>query len=519
MRRFFSGKLKRFLSVKYIIVFIILLSALYYYFGAESKNSSKQNAASSFEQPSRETFEILVTCTGVVSAVSSVDVKSRVGGTVEYLKLMEGDYVNKNDLVANIDKRNILLKVKQIETDLKSAKAQLEKARINYEFDKKKFATDLKRAEANASLSYSNFMLLKKGTRPEEISQAESQCQLARANFENNRKNYNRLKEVFAKNLVSQSSLDSAKAAMDANAAQLRNAEERVLQLKNGYQSEEIQKAQAQYEVSLCAIEDAKSSIESLGTRVEEISNLEATVEKNKIIHEDALEQLKDTAVLAPISGVVTQKWVDEGGIITSGISSVTSGTNIITLSDMGQTKIKANVDETDIHKLSSNLEARVKLDAFQKRIFKGCLSSIGPRVYLKDNVPVIDIMLDLLEGSGEVKVGMTADADIVVTSVPDALTVSSDSIIERGGKHFVKISKNNGSKKTEMRQIEIGESNGERTVVLSGIEENEQFLTAEALKNEKESNSKQLSIPLLGAPPNRQPGRARSSGGSSGKK
>ncbi|HOD39516.1 MAG TPA: HlyD family efflux transporter periplasmic adaptor subunit [Candidatus Wallbacteria bacterium] len=506
--------MKRFLTVKSMIIIAVIAAAVYFLnpFGMNGKNTAGA-VANKYAQLTVDTFEITVSCSGVVTALSSVDVKSRVGGTVEYLKLMEGDYVNKNDLVANIDKRNILLKVKQNETDLKSARAQLEKAKISYEIDRKTYATDLKRAEANAGLSFSNLKLLQKGSRPEELSQAMAQIDLARANYENSRKTFNRNKELFVKNLVSQSAMDGARAAMDVSAAQLKSAEEKYNLLKQGYQSEEIQKALAQYEVSLCAVDDAKFKIESLKIREQEIKNLESVVEKTDIIHQDALEQLKDTTVLAPISGVVTQKWVDEGGIITSGISSITAGTNIITLSDMSEIKIKANVDETDIHKLAPNLFARVKLDAFQKKVFRAKLSSIGPRVYLKDNVPVIDITLDLLEGSGEVKVGMTADAEIIITSEPDAKLIPNDSIIERGGKNFVRMANGGDNKKPEMRPIKIGLSNGEKTLLLSGLEENEQFYTGEALKAIKESNAAaKPGIPLIGGPP----GARRASGGGS---
>lgn len=510
--------MKRFLSVKWVAGLAAAALLVYFMnpFGVNGKNGAGASA-NKYAQLSTGTFEITVSCSGTVTALSSVDVKSRVGGTVEHLTLMEGDFVKKNDLVANIDKRNILLKVKQNETDLKAARAQLEKARISYEIDRKTYANDLKRAQANAGLSLSNLKLLQKGSRPEELSQAEAQIDLAKANFENSRKNFNRNKELYAKNLVSQSAMDSARAAMDVSAAQLKSAEEKFNLLKQGYQSEEIQKAAAQYEVALCAVEDAFYKIESLKVREQEIKNLESTVEKMDIIHQDALEQLKDTTVLAPISGIVTQKWVDEGGIITSGISSITAGTNIITLSDMSEIKIKANVDETDIHKLKPDLPTRVKLDAFQKRVFMARLSSIGPRVYLKDNVPVIDITLDLLEGSGEVKVGMTADAEIVIASIPEAKLIPNDSIIERGGKYFVRM-ENGGDKKPELRPIKIGLTNGEHTVLLEGIRDNERFYTGDALKALKENNAAaRPGMPILGQPPgmrSNRGGTGRSGGG-----
>lgn len=506
MKKFFSKR-------NIIIILAISLAGYYFYSSYSSTGGSKRSGnkkSSTTARATTGTFETIVTSTGVIAALSSVDVKSRVGGNVEYLKLMEGDVVKKGDLVATIDKRNILLKVKQTESDLKSAKAMLEKEKLSYESDKRTYQNDLQRAQANIEINRASFQLLKKGSRPEEISQGMAQLDLANANYENARKNYERQKELFGKNLIPQASLDSAKASMDVMLAQVRTAKDKLALLQQGYQSEDIQKAQSQYEVALFNLEDTRIKIDALNIRQQQVLNLEAAAQKAESLYQDAMEQLKDTTVLAPISGIVTQKWVDEGGIITSGISSITAGTNIITLSDLSEVLIKANVDETDVYKLKNNLEARVSLDAFPKRKFRARLSSIGPRVYLKDNVPVIDVTLELLEGTDEVKVGMTADADIIIHSQDNVRMIPSDSIIERQGKLYVKVitGRSNGNS-SAYKEIKIGESNGEKTVLLEGLSDNDVFLTGEALKDEKSSSATaNPGMPLLGSPPRGGGGR-----------
>lgn len=507
--------MKKFLNFKWLIAIFFGVILTYYFFYSKGTTNIKIN--NKYTEIKIDTFEIVVTCSGVVSALSSVDVKSRVGGTVEYLRLSEGDYVKKNDLIAYIDKRNILLKVKQCETDLILAQTQLERAKLNYEIEKKSYDNELRKAQANVLLTDANLKLLKKGNRPEEIASYKAQVDLMKANYENSLRNYNRNKELFEKQLISQATLDMAKTSYESALAQLKNAEEKYNLVKNGYQPEEIEKAYAQYEIALCALNDIKIKIESLKIREQEIKSLEASYEKAKIMHQDALEQLKDTTILAPISGIITQKWVDEGGIITSGISSVTAGTNIVTISDMSEVKIKANIDETDIYKIKPGLMAKVKLDAFQKRVFKAKLTNIGPRVYLKDNVPVIDVILDLLEGSNEVKVGMTADAEIIIESIPNAKLIPMDSLIEHNGKFFVRLM-DNGSDKPNLRQVQIGQNNGEYAVLIDGLNEKEKFYTGEALKSLRLSaTSKQLQVPLIGQPGGMRGGMRNIGGGSRG--
>ncbi len=488
------------------LIIAAVISALcyftFFYSAGKSEGISIDiSMASNVEMASAGTFEILISCTGVISAISSVDVKSRVGGNVEFLKLMEGDFVKKGDLVATIDKRNTLLKVKQVEADLKSARAQYEEMNLSYDINRKTYDNEMRKSLTNIELSRVNLLQMKKGTRPEEISQGAAQSDLAAANYENSHKNYERHKELFGKNLVSQASLDEARARSDVSYAQLKTAQEKLSLLKQGYQNEDIQKALLQYEVSIFEVESTKIKIESLMMMEQKIVNLKSMVDKAESLYQDACEQLNDATVLAPISGIVTQKWVDAGGIITSGISSVTSGTNIVTLSDMDEVWVKANVDETDISKLKNGLQARVRLDSFPKRIFAAELISIGPRVYLKNDVPSVDVTLKLVEGTDEVKVGMTANADIVVSSKPGVRMIPFDSIIEQGDKKFVKIFSRNGSAcQPYLKEILTGESNGEKTVLSGGLEGGDRFYSGIALKREKASKS--LSGSSGGMPP-----------------
>ena len=501
--------MQKMLNLKNYIILSIALIVIYLCFGLKSGIgfSGESQNASNCEKLSSATFEVLVSCTGAISAISSVEVKARVAGNVEYLKLKEGDYVKKGDLVATIDKRNIILKVKQTEADLRSSKAQYEEMKLSYDINKKNYNIEMQKARTNIELSRVNLAQMKKGSRPEEISQGSAQLDLAGANYENSRKSYERQKELFTKNLVSQASLDEARANLDVQSAQLKTAREKLSLLKQGYQSEDIQKAMLQYEVAIYALEDAKIKIESLNMMEQKILNLKSMVDKSESIYQDALEQLNDTTVLAPISGIVTEKNVDEGGVISSGISSMNSGTSIITLSDMNEVWVKAYVDETDISKLKNDLQARVRLDCFPKRTFAAQLICIGPRVYLKNDVPSIDITLRLLEGTGEVKVGMTANADIVVSSKPQVKMIPFDSIIEKEDKKYVKIAMHNGlSCQPYLKEISVGESNGEKIILLDGLDENDYFYSGIGLKLEKASQTAKTDSGFGGPPPGPPP-------------
>nr|WP_091387069.1 biotin/lipoyl-binding protein [Microbulbifer marinus] len=86
---------------------------------------------------------------------------------------------------------------------------------------------------------------LRNGPRSEEIQRAEASLAAARAEAEDARRNYQRLKELGAKDYVSQSDIDRAKASADAAAAQVDLTRAALLELQRGTRSEEIAQAEA----------------------------------------------------------------------------------------------------------------------------------------------------------------------------------------------------------------------------------------------------------------------------------
>ena len=57
----------------------------------------------------------------------------------------------------------------------------------------------------------------------------------------------------------------------------------------------------------------------------------------------------KDTEVYAPSDGLVQEVMVKKGQIISSGITTFTGGTALLTLADVGKLYVVSDVDEADI--------------------------------------------------------------------------------------------------------------------------------------------------------------------------
>lgn len=66
---------------------------------------------------------------GVVDAYRKVDLAFRVGGSIQTLPVLQGDFVKKNQLVAQLDQTNFEIQLKAQQAELDRAKAEFERAR------------------------------------------------------------------------------------------------------------------------------------------------------------------------------------------------------------------------------------------------------------------------------------------------------------------------------------------------------------------------------------------------------
>ncbi|MFQ6116386.1 MAG: efflux RND transporter periplasmic adaptor subunit, partial [bacterium] len=79
------------------------------------------------------TFEIVVSASGVVKPIDRVEIKSKASGRVEELPIEEGDFVEKDDLIARLDQKDVRAEVEQARADLDIAEAELTQAQHTYD--------------------------------------------------------------------------------------------------------------------------------------------------------------------------------------------------------------------------------------------------------------------------------------------------------------------------------------------------------------------------------------------------
>ena len=85
------------------------------------------------EKTTSQILEVAIEASGVIEAISSVEIKSKASGEVLFLGAEVGDFVNKGFMLAQIDQRTANNIVDQTMSDLEAAKVRLINAESQYE--------------------------------------------------------------------------------------------------------------------------------------------------------------------------------------------------------------------------------------------------------------------------------------------------------------------------------------------------------------------------------------------------
>ncbi|MDH5638548.1 MAG: efflux RND transporter periplasmic adaptor subunit [Nitrospinota bacterium] len=231
-------------------------------------------------------------------------------------------------------------------------------------------------------------------------------------------------------------------------------------------------------EKQLISGQELDSAVAHAAVAQARVSQIGAIIEKASLVVEDARERLAETVIESPIDGVIVEKTVERGQIITSGITSVTGGTRLLVVADLTRLYVYALVDETDIGQVAMDQKVTVSVDAYPEQEFDGVVQRIYPVGETSDNITVFRVKVEILgDRKTLLRPGMTANVDIILRKRPNALIVPDEAVAydpddEKKGAVTVKTAKGN-----IVRQVTLGETNGFETEVTTGLKEGEMVL------------------------------------------
>ncbi len=229
---------------------------------------------------------------------------------------------------------------------------------------------------------------------------------------------------------------------------------------------ERQEKAQYRLRVIEARIHVEKASIAAAEGRVQEVRALASL----------ARQELKEADIRSPIDGVVLYRFLEEGDAVSSIRVAGGNSTVIMTIGDLSELYVDAEVDEADVgkiiaqQKIRPNLPARVTVDSFKDRTFDGVVSRITP-LGLEDmnGIVTFEVRIILKNPTKLLLANMTANSLIVLEEKEGVLLISQGAVVnDRGTRYALVYDPETG--KSERRKIQIGISDGSQVEVASGL-------------------------------------------------
>jgi HlyD family secretion protein len=175
--------------------------------------------------------------------------------------------------------------------------------------------------------------------------------------------------------------------------------------------------------------ENVKLSFEIAKTRYE--SSLE-NIRLQTAYLDQAKDKLSKTSIYAPLDGVVTKLYKEQGEMV---LGSQFNADVILSISDLNAFKVNVNVDENDVAQISKNDSVKITIDALGETVFKGIVLEIGntPLNVGSTNSSVEYIVaVEMLTRDERIKPGMTTYTEIITDVVKDVLSVPIQALARR---------------------------------------------------------------------------------------
>jgi RND family efflux transporter MFP subunit len=394
-------------------------------FGQKQQNGSKNEVKGipvEVAPAAQGTMTETVTVTGTIRADRETGVSAQASGRVLDVRVREGDTVAAGEVLITLDPAESQSQVRQAQAGVEGSQARLGAAQRRLE-------------------------ILVKGPRQEERAIARNQLDQAESSRRTADADLKRLKGLYEQGAVSKQQLDAAQMAYDTSRAQRDSAHKLLDLTEQGARPEEI--------------DAARKDVEAAAAGLRQSSGMLA----------EARERLSYTTIRSPISGVVFERKVEPGEVVSQG------GSPLLRIANPASVYYEATVPERVAQRVRAGQRVDVMVQGDGERPVEGSVE----RMVTIANPNSRDFLVRIGitgGGMGLTKPGMFARGSVVVQESPGAVIVPKDALVEREGKLLAFVVVNG---KAQRREVQTGITDSERAEILSGIKPGESVVVVGA--------------------------------------
>ncbi|MBU5269935.1 HlyD family efflux transporter periplasmic adaptor subunit [Clostridium cochlearium] len=375
---------------------------------------------------SKKNLSKVATATGNVEANYRNDIVLNPSLKVVKVNFKEGQMVKKDDILVELDSKDLQIQLEKAELNLKNANdtlAQLQGAEVE---NQKKTASN-------------------------SLIQAKLSLDNAKNSYEDLSKKLSQNKKLFEGGYISQNEYDaSVKATKEAENG-VKNAE---ASLKNA-------------ENNLSAIDISTNN--KITAQRNQIAMIQSDIKSIK-------DKIEDCHIKANVSGKIVRMDAKEGQNPANG--------DMIIIDDVSKYKVTADINQYDAVNIKKGQKVNIKLKGVEKE-YKGKIEEVGEVAEKKmaqsgasmNEENKLNIKVNIDKPDNKVKAGYEADLEIILKEKNGSLAIGFDAIRQdkKGGKKYIYVVDNGNVVKK--KEVKTGLETEYDVEILSGLKEGEKYV------------------------------------------
>lgn len=409
--------------------------------------------------------EILLT--GSIKPIKDASIAANFAERVLAVQVREGDRVRAGQVLVELDPTSTRARLQQALAAFQAAQSQLASAEAAYESQRVTAPSRVAQARAALVAAQKRLAIVRQGARSQERAVALSNVRAAKSNLDKASSDLRRAEQLFGPGAISREQLDSTRNRYEQAQEQHRAAQEQYNLLEAGPRQEEVEAAQATVQQAQADVTAARAGLRQIDISRTGVESARAGLEQAQAAVTSARNDLANTTLRAPITGVVYQRSVDVGNVPGS-------GDLLLKIAALERLYFEATVPEREFALLAVGQPVSVTVDALPGQTFAGRVERLVPVASAESR----DFMARIAVSNPQLRLrpGMFARGRVLVEAHPNAIVVPNEALLGQPGRQTVFVAKGD---RAEMRDVVTGLQDVTRTEILSGVAAGEDVVVA----------------------------------------
>lgn len=228
-----------------------------------------------------------------------------------------------------------------------------------------------------------------------------------------------------------------------------------------------LQSIKAMYDDGISSLKQLLEAESELNILVANRDKVDSNLKLFSASSEKGVFQIK-----APTTGFVTEK------NIATGTQIAADGESLFTISDLNEVWVMANIYATNVEKIQTGMDIKIKTLSYPDRVFEGKVATISQ--VFDSEAKVLKARIVINNFDLKLKPGMLVDIIALKQQKTKAVSIPTCSLVFDNDQNLVVVYKNDCE--MEIRKVEILSSNNDITFLAAGLKQNEKIISKNQL-------------------------------------